>query len=105
MWYHSISIQGRRPYNEDEYKVINNLNSNDITLHKVGYFGLFDGHGGGKISKFCKENVFSRMLNNPSFAKSVVGLEGKFFGMLNLLDFKIPLIIRKLIVVLGVSKE
>ena len=58
-----------------------------------------------KISKFCKENVFSRMLNNPSFAKSVVGLDGKFFGMLNLLDFKIPLIIRKLIVVLGVSKE
>ena len=64
MWYHSISIQGRRPYNEDEYKVINNLNSNDITLHKVGYFGLFDGHGGGKISKFCKKHLHKYFIDN-----------------------------------------
>jgi protein phosphatase 2C family protein 2/3 len=64
MWYHSISIQGRRPYNEDEYKVINNLNCNDITLHKVGYFGLFDGHGGGKISKFCKKHLHKYFIDN-----------------------------------------
>ena len=33
-------------------------------------------------------------LNNPSLAKSVVGLTGKFFGGLNLLPLSLPLIIR-----------
>ena len=64
MWYHSISIQGRRPYNEDEYNIINNLNSKDITSHNIGYFGLFDGHGGGKISKFCKKHLHKYFLDN-----------------------------------------
>lgn len=64
MWYHSISIQGKRPYNEDEYNIINNLNSKDITLHNIGYFGLFDGHGGGKISKFCKKHLHKYFLDN-----------------------------------------
>ena len=64
MWYHSISIQGRRHYNEDEYNIINNLNSKDITLHNIGYFGLFDGHGGGKISKFCKKHLHKYFLDN-----------------------------------------
>jgi protein phosphatase 2C family protein 2/3 len=69
MWYHSISIQGRRPYNEDEYNIINNLNCKDITLHKVGYFGLFDGHGGGKISKFCKKNLHKYFIDNEIISK------------------------------------
>jgi serine/threonine protein phosphatase PrpC len=69
MWYHSISIQGRRPYNEDEYNIINNLNCKDITLHKVGYFGLFDGHGGGKISKFCKKNLHKYFIDNEIINK------------------------------------
>lgn len=70
MWSHSISIQGRRDYNEDEFNIINNLNGKDITLHKVGYYGLFDGHGGGKISKFCKKNFHkyfmeTEIINKP----------------------------------------
>lgn len=69
MWYHSISIQGRRPYNEDEYNIINNLNCKDITIHKVGYFGLFDGHGGGKISKFCKKNLHKYFIDNEIISK------------------------------------
>ena len=70
MWYHSISIQGLRPYNEDEYNIINNLNNKDITLHKVGYFGLFDGHGGGKISKFCKKNLHKYFIDNEIISKA-----------------------------------
>lgn len=69
MFYHSISIQGRRPYNEDEYNIINNLNCKDITLHNVGYFGLFDGHGGGKISKFCKKNLHKYFIDNEIVSK------------------------------------
>jgi protein phosphatase 2C family protein 2/3 len=49
---------------EIEYNIINNLNSKDITLHNIGYFGLFDGHGGGKISKFCKKHLHKYFLDN-----------------------------------------
>jgi serine/threonine protein phosphatase PrpC len=70
MWYHSISIQGRRDYNEDEYNIINNLSGKDITLHNIGFFGLYDGHGGGKISKFCKKNLHKLFIENEIMNKS-----------------------------------
>lgn len=69
MWYHSISIQGRRDYNEDEFTIINNIDGNDITLHNINYFGLFDGHGGGKISKFCKKYLHKYFMENEIINK------------------------------------
>jgi len=39
--------------------------------------------------------LFSRMLNNPSLAKSVVGRALKFFGGEMTLPLYLPLIIRK----------
>jgi hypothetical protein len=38
-----------------------------------------------------------KILNKPSFAKSVVGLTGKFFGGNNCLPLCVPPIIRKTI--------
>ena len=49
--------QGKRNYMEDEGKVIENLNGDS---NKV-LFGLFDGHGGGQVSKFLQENIGNYM--------------------------------------------
>lgn len=48
-------MQGRRPYNEDEYDVVMNLDGADSK--KINYFGLFDGHGGNQVSKYLKKNL------------------------------------------------
>jgi protein phosphatase 1L len=55
MLYYTNSIQGRRPYNEDEFDVFINLNGQ--TGKKLNYFGLFDGHGGNDVSKYLKKNL------------------------------------------------
>jgi hypothetical protein len=47
-----------------------------------------------KIFNSDNSIAFSNTLNKPSFAKSVVGRDGKFLGGLNLFDFKNPLTIR-----------
>jgi serine/threonine protein phosphatase PrpC len=48
---HSYSTTGTRPHNEDAMEIINNLDDTDPNLIKVLYAGVFDGHGGGNISK------------------------------------------------------
>ena len=47
--------QGRRNYMEDEGKVVENLNGDSNKI----LFCLFDGHGGGQVSKFLQENFAS----------------------------------------------
>ena len=45
----TVSIQGGRPYQEDAYT--------NISINNSIYFsGIFDGHGGGKISEMCSAN-------------------------------------------------
>ncbi len=48
---HSYSTTGVRPQNEDAMDIINNLNNHDKSLINILYAGVFDGHGGGNISK------------------------------------------------------
>ena len=49
--------QGRRPYMEDEGKVIEYFNGDSNKI----LFGLFDGHGGGQVSKFLQKNIGNYM--------------------------------------------
>lgn len=49
MLYQTNTMQGRRPYNEDEVDIVIN--------NKVNYFGLFDGHGGNDVSKYLKKHL------------------------------------------------
>ena len=49
--------QGRRNYMEDEGKVVENLNGDSNKI----LFCLFDGHGGGQVSKFLQENFANYM--------------------------------------------
>lgn len=46
----SKTVQGYRPYQEDEY-------INESINNKIYISCIFDGHGGGDVSKFCKENI------------------------------------------------
>ena len=48
---HSYSTTGVRPQNEDAMEIINNLDLNNKSLIPILYAGVFDGHGGGNISK------------------------------------------------------
>jgi serine/threonine protein phosphatase PrpC len=78
---HSYSTTGVRPHNEDAMDIINNLEQQDQSLVKILYAGVFDGHGGGNISKTLidKEkiniakyftNKISPIANNLSQSKS-----------------------------------
>jgi len=48
---HSYSTTGTRPQNEDAMDIIDNLSESNKNLIKILYAGVFDGHGGGNISK------------------------------------------------------
>lgn len=47
----SYSTIGMRPQNEDAMEVINNLDNANKSLIPILYASIFDGHGGGHISK------------------------------------------------------
>jgi serine/threonine protein phosphatase PrpC len=47
----SYSTTGIRQYNEDTMDIINNLDKSDKNKIPILYIGVFDGHGGGDISK------------------------------------------------------
>jgi len=53
-----VNTFGRREYNEDTFDIKLDLHPN---LKKLGYFGIYDGHGGDEASKFLKENLSSQI--------------------------------------------
>ena len=62
MWYHLASIQGKRPYNEDEIFIDINLD-NKNNNQPINLFSIFDGHGGNDISKYLKKNLYQYFIN------------------------------------------
>ena len=74
--YASNSYNGKiKNYNEDMTKIIINYYQNNSIINNVGYgyfpnvsyFGVFDGHGGDKCSKFLQEKLDSILFNTPTF--------------------------------------
>ena len=80
---HTYSTQGNRSYQEDAFVVKRNLNTSNclmsetenMTKLNVDLIGVFDGHGGGEISKtlckilpqyFYKHNFMSKNIPKPS---------------------------------------
>lgn len=78
----SYSTTGIRPQNEDAMEVVNNLNNNDKTIMPILYAGLFDGHGGGSISKTLvdkeKINIGKYFCNISSPIASNLSQSNKF---------------------------
>jgi len=54
---HSISIQGKRPQNEDKYNVITNIDGRDTTKNEINLYCIYDGHGGDYVSKFLHKHI------------------------------------------------
>ena len=53
---YSFSLQGRRDTQEDQHICILNLDENN-DLNKINFLGIFDGHGGKKVSQYLKNNL------------------------------------------------
>jgi len=60
---HSVSLIGKRESNEDQHVVFLNGDSKNDKYCPVNFFSIFDGHGGGKISKFLKQNLQNYFTN------------------------------------------
>jgi protein phosphatase 1L len=73
-----VNTFGRREYNEDTFDINLDLHPN---LKKVGYFGVYDGHGGDEASKFLKENLSSQiaknLVNNEELSGAFTSLDKK----------------------------
>lgn len=65
---HSYSTPGNREKNEDTMEIINNLDKTNDILNNLLYISIFDGHGGGDISKILidKINLSKYFCNNSS---------------------------------------
>lgn len=56
-WYALAAMQGRRPHMEDTYSVVIPDASGPAGGDLHSLFGVFDGHGGKKVSQFLKDNL------------------------------------------------
>ena len=54
-----------RTYNEDKLCLISK------TKHNLGYFAIYDGHGGQEIAELVKENLFFYILKDKDFEENV----------------------------------
>ena len=59
------SFKNKRPYNEDEL-YFNIDNDCDDDINDVKILCVFDGHGGGNVSKFLKNNLPEYLLNDKN---------------------------------------
>jgi serine/threonine protein phosphatase PrpC len=53
----SYSLQGRRLTQEDQHITILNIDGNNKIINNINFFGVFDGHGGKKVSHYLKNNL------------------------------------------------
>lgn len=75
--YGACTEQGKRPYQEDEYSIHLYLGDNrggsenamavEANQQSTHFFGLFDGHAGGRCSKYVAANLPDLMSNDPLF--------------------------------------
>lgn len=59
----SYSLQGKRKTQEDHHVTLLNLNNNNKEINPINFFGVFDGHGGKKVSTYLKNNLPSFFIN------------------------------------------
>ena len=54
---YSSSLQGNRDTQEDQHISFINLNGSNAEYNPINLFGVFDGHGGSKVSRYLKSNL------------------------------------------------
>jgi serine/threonine protein phosphatase PrpC len=69
------SEQGRRPYQEDEYAIrpflANKTSMNNKAL-ETHFFGLYDGHAGGRCSKYISSSLPDIFADDPAFTNNII---------------------------------
>ena len=55
-----------RTTKEDEHFIKQNLYNNDKQINSINFFGVFDGHGGKKISTYLKNYLPNLFLQKVS---------------------------------------
>ena len=60
---HTISLLGKRNENEDEHFYYENLDGRK-NGNNINFYGVYDGHGGDKISKYLKNHLSSYFIKN-----------------------------------------
>jgi len=97
MHYHTISLIGARPKNEDEIEININMDGLNTNQKKINFFGVFDGHGGDKISKYLKEKLPKFFIDKtiefePSKSKSYNKYINKIYEYIQnkLVNFELP---------------
>jgi len=94
------SQQGKRPYQEDEYSIRPFLNqaapaaaTNGAQDSRIGaethYFGLFDGHAGGRCSHHVANTLHSVLAEDPSFYTNLPQALKRSFHQTNEMFLKI----------------
>ena len=69
----SHSLQGKRTTQEDQHVAILNIDGKNNEMNNINFFGVFDGHGGKKVSHYLKNNLpefFTQKFKKNIFAKN-----------------------------------
>lgn len=60
------SLRGRRETNEDTHKIVANGKNQNKNKSCVNFFGIYDGHGGKRVSEFLKDKVADTLLDKKN---------------------------------------
>ena len=66
---YSYSLQGKRATQEDQHITVINIDGSNDKLNNINFFGVFDGHGGKKVSQYLRNNLPDFFLNK--FEKNI----------------------------------
>ncbi|KAJ4753000.1 Protein phosphatase 2C family protein [Rhynchospora pubera] len=61
--YGYASSQGRREHMEDVYEA----RTGTVSGQLVGFFAVYDGHGGKRAAEYVKDNLYNIIVGHPSF--------------------------------------
>ncbi len=80
-----VSKQGKRPYQEDEHSVAPFLkdSSSSGKVPETHMFALFDGHAGGRCSKFLSSNLAAILSQDPDYGKNLPEALKRSFQLVN----------------------
>jgi serine/threonine protein phosphatase PrpC len=54
---HYTTVTGRRESNEDAHNIILNIHNINEKINPINLLGIYDGHGGNKVSEFLEKNI------------------------------------------------
>jgi len=78
---YSCSLQGKRPTQEDQHISVLNLDGINPLFNNINILGVFDGHGGKKVSQYLKDSLPPFFLSK--FDKNIYNNDDMFIAYIN----------------------